>query len=203
MKYTGERVIPAHGDNPGVGNFVEFEHMYKDYLTAVENKTIVDVACGTGYGSKILAEKATKVYGYDIDAETIEFAKEHMAADNIEYAVANIKNLPIETGSIDVAVSIETFEHVTEIQQVINEIYRILKPNGFWFFTTPNAERYPNHRVVKWHVKHYTKIELYELMAKRFTIHINEIGFEPDTSLYYRKPTFGNYAVSCVKIPMK
>ena len=107
----------------------------------------------------------------------------------IHYHVAN---------SIDVVVSVETFEHVENIENVITGVKTILRPGGLWCFTTPNGERYPDHRVVKYHVKHYNKQEITELL-EGFTIHIREVGYEHDSSEIFKKPTFGNYSVFALK----
>lgn len=199
MQYTGERVIPAHGGNPAQGNYPIHELMYREFLVATVDKVVIDVACGCGHGSKLIAEQASQVYGYDISPEAVEFANKHNSGSNISYDVCDIRKLPHWPQSVDTVVSVEVFEHVTEIEQVVTEVHRVLKPQGFWCFTTPNGERYPDHRIVQWHVKHYTRSELQELLSPYFSIHIRETGLEPDSSIHFGRPTFGNYSVFCLK----
>jgi len=199
LQYTGERVIPPHDGNEAQGCYDLHEYMYKEFLITTVDKVVIDVACGCGHGSKMIAEKAVKVFGYDIAQEAVDFAKEHNHDPKIDYNVGDIRSLPHEDASVDVVVSVETFEHVTEIGQVINEVKRVLKPGGLWCFTTPNGDRYPDHRVVKWHVKHYNRQHLHSLLDSSFIIHVRETGFEPDSTAYFGKPTFGNFSVFCVK----
>ena len=55
------------------------------------------------------------------------------------------------------------------------------------------------HRIVPWHVKHYTRADLIDLLTPMFNIHIRETGLEPDSSIRCSWPTFGNYSVICIK----
>ena len=199
MEYTGERIIPEHDGNVGQGNIYIHDLMYREFMVAVDNKIALDIACGCGMGTKMLAERASKVHAYDISEESIAFAKEYYNLDNIEYKVGDIRDIPEEDNFFDTAISIETFEHVIEIEKIIDEIHRVLKPNGIWCFTTPNGERYPDHKVVKYHVRHYSEEELHKLLDDRFEIYIRKTGFELDSTLHKKKPTFGNYSAFCVK----
>ena len=199
MQYTGERIIPAYEDHPAQGNVDIHDLMYREFLVASIDKKVLDIACGCGMGTKMLAERALKVHGYDIDAETIEFAKKYYNDVKIEYAVGDICNIPEPDESFDTVVSVETFEHVSDIDKLIGEVHRVLKPKGIWCFTTPNGIRYPDHNIVKYHVKHYTESELYSMLDSRFSCFIRRTGLEPDTSIILGKPTFGNYSVFCLK----
>jgi 2-polyprenyl-3-methyl-5-hydroxy-6-metoxy-1,4-benzoquinol methylase len=201
MEYTGERVIPAHDGKPAQGNYPIHELMYREFLVATVGKVVIDVACGCGHGAKMIAEHAEHVFGYDISPEAINFATLYNQAPNISYDVADIRSLPHTPQSVDTVISVEVFEHVLDIEQVISEVHRVLKPNGFWCFTTPNGERYPDHRIVPWHVRHYTKSTLQQLLAPHFRVHIRETGLEPDSSIHFGVPTFGNYSVFCLKNP--
>ena len=78
MEYTGERVIPAHDDKNSQGGYAIHELMYSEFLEVTKGKEVIDVACGCGHGSKMIAQKANKVYGYDISPEAIKFAKKLM-----------------------------------------------------------------------------------------------------------------------------
>lgn len=199
MQYTGERIIPEHAEKAGVGNIDIHDLMYREFLVAVENKLVLDIACGCGMGTKMLSSRALRVHGYDIDKDTIEFAHEYYEARNIKYDVGDIRQIPEVDEVFDTVVSVETFEHVAEIEQVIKEVHRVLKPNGIWCFTTPNGERYPDHRIVQYHVKHYTEKELRKLLDDKFSVYVRRTGLEPDMTIHFKQPTFGNYSVFGVK----
>ncbi len=96
MDDTGERLIPEmHKDN---WKLVYAEH-YLRYQSAVsisENKTVLDIACGTGYGSKMLSKVAKKVIGVDNSKHSINYAKEHYSAKNIEYLVGDAQKIDLK-----------------------------------------------------------------------------------------------------------
>jgi len=199
MFYTGERIIPQHDDKPGQGNIDIHDLMYREFLVAAENKVVLDIACGCGMGTKMLSCRAQFVKGYDIDAETIEFAKKYYGGEKIKYAVGDICQIPESDGTFDTVISVETFEHVCNVEQMISEIYRVLKPKGIWCFTTPNGVRYPDHKVVRFHIKHYSESELYNMLDSRFSIYVRKTGLEPDMTVFFGKPIFGNYSVFCLR----
>lgn len=70
---------------------------------------VLDIACGTGYGTKILALRCIKAYGVDISIKALQFAKKKYSGKNIEFIQSDIF-----TNSIiaDVVVSFETIEHI-------------------------------------------------------------------------------------------
>ena len=81
-EYTGERFLPK--DCKGE---MEIEH-YQRYRFAaafVEGKKVLDAACGEGYGSSILSEKAKEVTGLDISAETVENANKKYGKENLSF----------------------------------------------------------------------------------------------------------------------
>jgi len=199
MIYTGERIVPLHDDVPGQGNIDIHDLMYREFMVATENKVVLDIACGCGMGSKMFSSRAQSVKGYDIDPETIEFAQKYYSDEKIKYEVGDICNIPEENATFDTVISVETFEHVNDAEKMISEVHRVLKEKGIWCFTTPNGVRYPDHSVVKFHVKHYTESNLYDMLDSRFSIYVRKTGLEPDMTVHFGKPTFGNYSVFCIK----
>ncbi len=110
MKFTGERFLPQ---NIADTDEIYIEHMNR-YIFAsqfVEGKIVLDAACGEGYGTDILAEKAEKAYGIDLNEEVIDSASK-------KYCNANFSRMSIDDMSdfaddyFDVVVSFETIEHV-------------------------------------------------------------------------------------------
>ena len=101
MDFTGERLVPGKVDLE-----LEVEHMNR-YIFAsdlVKDKKVLDAACGTGYGTALLAQTAQKVCGIDISEEAISYAKSNYSAKNVDFTVANIEKLPFENDFFDVVV---------------------------------------------------------------------------------------------------
>lgn len=107
------------------------------------NKVVVDVACGTGYGSYLLAKDAKRVYGIDIDENVINDNKEKYHKENLIFKVGNADNIDLDDKTVDILVSCETVEHITDQQfeKFLQENIRILKKNGISFITTPNLNK--------------------------------------------------------------
>lgn len=91
-------------------------HITRYYLARgwiMPDETVLDAACCTGYGSRLLALSAKKVIGYEIDEGAIADAKVWHPAPNIEYHVKDLDTC--ELPDVDVAVSIETVEHLNDM----------------------------------------------------------------------------------------
>lgn len=141
-KYTQERLVMTEDWDPQT--VTEHVHRYVMAQQLVKNTVVLDAACGTGYGSGILAEHAKKVYGIDISREAVSYAQTHYARENIDFLQMSIEHLDFPDAFFDVVVSFETIEHVDrEVQKhFLSEIKRCLKPDGLLLMTTPNDELY-------------------------------------------------------------
>lgn len=95
---------PAGANNPHVARYM----MARGFILPWE--TVLDGACAQGYGSKIIALAAKKVFGYEIDEGCIEDAKRDKP-ENVEFKVMDLNTC--ELPDVDVAVTIETIEHLT------------------------------------------------------------------------------------------
>lgn len=157
---TGERFVPEQSDPLCIS-----EHMqrYKAVLEFVKGKVVLDAACGEGYGSNLLASTAAAVTGVDISEEAIYNAQSKYQRENLSYIRGSIEKLPLPDASVDVVISFETIEHVTEELQeaFLREIKRVLKPNGLSIISTPEKLYYtdipdsPN----EFHVKEFYEEE--------------------------------------------
>lgn len=170
LKFTGERFVPDIDNSQ-----LKIEHFqrYRWASQLVKDKVVLDAACGEGYGSNILAQSAKDVLGLDIDQETVEWAKnKYRDRRNLKFMQGSIAKLPIEDSSIDVVVSFETIEHVdAEIQRCyLQEIKRILKPEGFLVMSTPNksiySDKYMYHN--EFHVKEFYHDEYLDFICSQF-----------------------------------
>lgn len=105
-----------------------------------KNKIVVDCACGCGYGSYILSEKAKYVFGYDISENAIEFARKNWQKINISFNIFDMtKNkLPLK---YDVIVCIGSIEHFNiPIIDIIKKFKKQLKKNGILYLHYPENE---------------------------------------------------------------
>ncbi|MEW4447184.1 class I SAM-dependent methyltransferase, partial [Vibrio cholerae] len=104
--------------------------------------TVLDLACGLGYGSHIIYHNshAKRVIGMDLSESGIEYAQQNYQVDgHVEFSLAdaqNIENLP--DNSVDFITTFETIEHLPEPKKYLAELERVLKPSGRMLICAPN-----------------------------------------------------------------
>lgn len=101
---------------------------------------VADVACGSGYGTTILSKEAQYVHGYDVSAETIEFAKANWQRSNISFQLFDLEKdaFPIKYNCI---ISCETIEHVGRpLKETISLFRDALISKGVLGLTYPERE---------------------------------------------------------------
>ena len=111
LEFTGERFVPECTGE------IWLEHWHRYLFTAqfVSERRVLDIACGEGYGSNVLAKSASEVVGLDISEEVISHAKgRYSERRNLQFAVASCSLLPFNDASFDIVVSFETIEHIKE-----------------------------------------------------------------------------------------
>ena len=169
MEFTGERVVP--GKTPQT---IYDEHIYRYIFAAslAENKVVLDVACGTGYGAGFMAEKASKVVGADISLEAVDYAAERFCKDNkAGFVCADAIRLPFVDNAFDIVVSFETIEHIRQCRKFLAECRRVLKANGLLVCSTPNRRIF-SPKLAKpintFHVKEFWPEEFYRLLSRYF-----------------------------------
>lgn len=110
--------------------------------TMITDKTVLDIACGYGYGSFLIyTVTGLDVVGLDVDTHTIKFSKEkYRHYKHIVFKKGNIASISYRENSFDFAVCLETLEHLTpeKSRQAVKELYRVLKPGGILIASGPN-----------------------------------------------------------------
>lgn len=132
-----------------------------------EKSRVLDVACGVGYGSLILAESGFRVVAVDRDAEAIAYAKEHYAHNLVTYLCRDATRIGT-VPPLDVVACFETLEHLTEPLAFLREL-RSVAPR--LFVSVPNEDVFPYGFGVKYHVRHYTRAQL--------EWHLRKAGWNP------------------------
>ena len=164
-----ERVTP--GISPS--NVMQ-EHLDRYYFaqTYVKGKRVLDAACGTGYGTRHLAQVADRVTGIDISPTAINHARKRYPAVALDFIEGDVLSLPFQDSSFDVVVSFETVEHIKEYRTFIRECRRVLTPNGILICSTPNSKISSPDGVVKnpFHVVEFDPIEFTDLLLKDFAL---------------------------------
>lgn len=111
---------------------------------------VLDVGCGNGWATRLLAEKARdgRVVGIDIADEMVELARASSASfANVEFQVASAEQLPFNDAEFTVAFSMESLYYYADIPKALREIRRVLKQGGL-FVTVLDLyqENIPSHQ---------------------------------------------------------
>lgn len=204
---NGERLVINENWEPQT--IMEHLHRYQFTKELVQDHYIVlDAACGTGYGSRILAEKAAQVYGIDISEDAIQYASENYIAENINFQTMSVEKLDFPDNFFDLIVSFETIEHVEhEIQiKFLAEIKRCLKPTGVLIMSTPNDELYRHIAHGQYdnpfHISEFTKESFKSFLSEQFR-HI-EFYYQDVTkaSSIFREGTVSVVSNGCCETPV-
>ena len=167
LELTGERTLP---DVP------EENYWYRRHLVVYEwiaartlGKRVVDMACGEGYGSEVLARGAASVVGVDANPEAHEHARLRYARQNLRFERDLVETFREEC---DAVVFLQTIEHVQNPGEILEHFKSMLAPGGVAYVSTPNlltlappgAEKSEN----PWHVKEYRAHEFRALCEAHF-----------------------------------
>ncbi|MFM0029584.1 glycosyltransferase [Paraburkholderia madseniana] len=167
IQFTGERYVPTEAGD------IRYEHWHRYAWAAqsIAGLEVLDVACGEGYGSAILARMGKSVTGVDISSDAVAHASGQYAhVQNLSFLHGSASELPLPDASFDAVVSFETIEHLFEQEEMLSEIHRVLKPGGFLILSSPNKKVYSDDRNYRneFHVKELYFDELDRLVKRHF-----------------------------------
>ena len=127
--------------------------------------TVVEIGCGDGRGIDLLAPLSTRYIALDKNTAVIEKKKaSHPQLEVVEATIPPISQIPDQTA--DVIISFQVIEHILDDTLFLEEIYRILKPGGKAYLTTPNIKLTLTRN--PWHIREYTADELGRLSGAIF-----------------------------------
>jgi SAM-dependent methyltransferase len=164
LELTGERTLP---DVP------EENYWYRRHVAVYDwiaercaGKRVVDLACGEGYGSDLLALRAAEVIGVDANPEAFEHASARYRRPNLSFERGLVEEFDQQ---VDVVVFLQTIEHIHEPAGLLERIARlapvayISTPNRLTL-APPGAEKSDN----PWHLREYDPGEYRELLEPHF-----------------------------------
>ncbi len=156
LKLTGERTLP---DVPAENYWYRRHLVVYEWIAArVHGLRVLDMACGEGYGSDVLARSAASVVGIDANPQAHEHARLRYRRPNLRFERAPIEGYG-DPGSCEAVVFLQTVEHVQDPGAVLRHLYDLLVPGGTAYISTPNvltlAPRGSSHSGNPWHVREY------------------------------------------------
>jgi SAM-dependent methyltransferase len=164
LELTGERTLP---DVP------EENYWFRRHLAVYEwiasrcgGLRVADLACGEGYGSDLLATRASEVVGIDANPEAHAHARLRYRRPNLRFEQGLVEDY---TGDCDAVVFLQTIEHIRDPEPLLD---RIAAAAPLAYISTPNrltlappgAEKSDN----PWHLREYTPRQYRELLDPHF-----------------------------------
>ncbi len=134
-KFTGEYFVPGKS-----GHRIQADHVerYKFASKYVSGKSVLDIACGVGYSAPILTNAGAISYdGVDISKELTSYAVDTYGSDFIHYHTGDICSFN-NGEQYDLITCFETIEHINNYEQALSNLYKLMKPDGLLFISSPN-----------------------------------------------------------------
>ncbi len=156
LRLTGERTLP---DVPAE-NYWYRRHLavYEWIGSRVLGGTVLDMACGEGYGSEVLSRTAAAVVGLDANPEAHEHARLRYRRENLRFERGMVETFG-DPGAYDAVVFLQTIEHVQDPHAVLEHFRGLLAPGGTAYVSTPNLLTLAPPGASKsgnpWHLKEY------------------------------------------------
>lgn len=163
LTLTGERTVPGLE----VENywFRRHEVVYRRLAGQCAGRDVLEAGCGEGYGADLIARVAGRVIAVDYDTATV--AHVHARYPAVEVMYANLTELPLADGSVDVVVNFQVIEHLWDQPKFIRECARVLRPSGLLMVSTPNKITFSPGRdtpINPFHTRELDAGELIELL---------------------------------------
>jgi SAM-dependent methyltransferase len=167
LALDGERTLP---DVPAENYWFRRHLVVYEWIRArVGGLRVVDLACGEGYGSAVLARSAASVVGVDANPDAHEHARLRYRARNLRF----VRDMVETFGEpCDAVAFLQTIEHVRDPGAVLERIKEMVGPRGIAYVSTPNvltlAPKGTERSGNPWHMREYRAREFRELCEAHF-----------------------------------
>ena len=196
-RFQGANVIDAGRLSPYWG---EHAARYVFAEAFIRGKSVLDIACGTGFGLGLMKASAASVTGVDVDFKAARNARSE-CGNNTFVLLADGLSLPFADNSFDVVTSFETIEHLHKRREFVAELRRVSKSAGTLMISTPNADYTTpvNGKPANpFHIHEYTPDELRQELAGQVSIE-RLLGQSLRNDFAF--PRFTMRSSGCLRIP--
>jgi SAM-dependent methyltransferase len=177
---TGERLQPG-SELFGV-DLARHQAAYAYANLNARGERLLDLGCGTGYGTAQLADSAsTRIGIFGLDRVR---PADSSRRPNADFVRADLRGVPLRADSFSTIVSFQVIEHLEDPTPYLEAIARLLEPDGTAYITTPNL--LTSDGVNPWHVHEYEADELRALLLRHFEeVEMLGVGIGPRVADYF------------------
>jgi SAM-dependent methyltransferase len=174
LELTGERTLP---DVPAENYwFRRHEAVYEWIAARCAGLEVIDMACGEGYGSELLARRARQVTGVDANPEAHQHARLKYERPGLRFVRDLVERY---AEPCDALVFLQTIEHLEDPQRVLDHFRTLLRPGGTAYVSTPTVLTLAPRGAPKsdnpWHVREY-RAEDFRALCKRSFDQVELLG---------------------------
>ncbi len=174
--FTGERL--REGDALFGVDLARHRAAYQLARERAAGRWVLDLGCGTGYGTAELAEVARFALGVD------RIAPDPSATSAARFLRADLSGIPLRPAAFDLVVSFQVIEHLRDPTFYLRAIARCLRPGGTALLTTPN--RLSSDGVNPFHVHEYEAGELASVLRNHFdVVELHGVAAGPAVAAYF------------------
>ncbi len=132
-----ERMVPERDFNYLVG-----EHLIRyRFAEKIARGMVLDLGCGSGYGTQIMASQSQWSVGADISFQSVSYASKKYGARNAAYIVMDASRSSLRPKTFDVICAFEVIEHIRDHRKLLQEAEALLRDDGVFIISTPNKEK--------------------------------------------------------------
>jgi cyclopropane fatty-acyl-phospholipid synthase-like methyltransferase len=192
--FAGGSWLPAESSKR-----IQEDHLerYRFAARFAPGRRVLDIACGPGYGTKLLADAgAREAEGVDLDEQAVAYASEHFGSATTVFRQGDICTYH-GSPPYDLITSFETIEHVDDYGKALHNLHGLLSDEGVLVMSTPNrlitsprARSLRDRPSNRFHVREFTVRELHSaLLDHGFAVKEGNIFGQR------QQPYFRNYYV--------
>lgn len=185
LEPTGERVL-EDSYQQSLGKYTIYAMhaaSYRFVEPLCAGKKVLDLGCGSGYGTHRISGVAEVAHGMDVASDAIAYAKALYESENLHFLQVEAGSpLPFVDASFDVILSFQVIEHVNDDDAYLREARRLLKPGGTLVVITPDRKNrlLPGQKPWnRWHLREYAMADLANLIGKHFRV-VNQLRMGAD-----------------------
>ncbi len=142
LRPTGERLDPSRALST-TDRLLLARHIFAyNQVSAFAKppKRVVDIGCGTGYGTGLLSDLGFDAIGIDVEEKVLRRAIAEYGSSTCTFVRLEGDRLPIPTNTADIVVAFQVIEHVPRPDEFLAELRRIARPGSLLLLTTPNRD---------------------------------------------------------------